>query len=188
MEAMATRKRTAKSPAERLQRRLVRTGTGCLEWTGTTNKRGYGRICCEMPGEPRMMYAHRLAFYLANGYLPKLIRHTCDNPPCCNPEHLLPGTQLDNMRDAVERGRIFRPARALNVAGHEYNYCNCETCRATRTQMALANRKKRTDLGPPPHTEGSASYYTNYGCRCEPCRAEQRAANARQREARRRRK
>jgi hypothetical protein len=35
-----------------------------------------------------------------------IIRHTCDNPACCNPLHLLPGTQADNVRDAVSRNRM----------------------------------------------------------------------------------
>ena len=36
-------------------------------------------------------------------------RHSCDRPRCCNPEHLTEGTQADNVRDALERGR--RPRR-----------------------------------------------------------------------------
>ncbi len=36
------------------------------------------------------------------------VRHTCDNPPCCNPAHLLIGTAADNTHDAIERDRLAR--------------------------------------------------------------------------------
>lgn len=48
---------------------------------------------------------HRLAFYEANGYMPNVCRHKCDNPRCINPEHLEDGTHADNARDKVLRGR-----------------------------------------------------------------------------------
>jgi hypothetical protein len=52
----------------------------------------------------KTVYTHRLAFFMAYGYWPVVCRHTCDNPPCCNPGHLLDGTQADNLADARERG------------------------------------------------------------------------------------
>jgi len=56
--------------------------------------------------------AHRFAYGVTNGFVPPsvLIRHSCDNPPCCNPGHLLTGSPADNMRDRDERGRhVSRP-------------------------------------------------------------------------------
>lgn len=53
----------------------------------------------------KLIYAHRLAFFEVFGWWPPVVRHTCDNPPCVNIWHLLPGTQADNVRDMVERGR-----------------------------------------------------------------------------------
>ena len=53
---------------------------------------------------------HRLAYCKANGLTPtdiqgRVIRHTCDNPRCINPKHLVVGTQQDNIDDKVRRGR-----------------------------------------------------------------------------------
>lgn len=52
--------------------------------------------------------AHRVAYFLATGIDPgqSLICHDCDNPPCCNYTHLHPGTNLSNMQEASQRGRM----------------------------------------------------------------------------------
>jgi len=56
------------------------------------------------------MSAHRAA-YLRHHNLRweqikgRVVRHTCDNPPCINPEHLVLGSHHDNMQDMVKRGR-----------------------------------------------------------------------------------
>ena len=76
------------------------TAFQCWPWTGRTNESGYGRFKDGM--------AHRVAYELINGPIPGgyVIRHRCDNPACCNPNHLLIGTSADNTADAVERGRL----------------------------------------------------------------------------------
>ena len=69
------------------------------------------------------MYLHRaaLATKLGRELLPgEVARHTCDNPRCVNPEHLLVGTKADNNRDMAERGRAssgeHRPNHKLTDA------------------------------------------------------------------------
>lgn len=69
----------------------------------------YGR--CRLGGKHTSL--HRKVFLEAYGYLPDIVRHTCDNPRCINPEHLVGGTQQDNMQDRLVRGRWSggRPSR-----------------------------------------------------------------------------
>lgn len=80
------------------------TPTGCREWTGFVNQRGYGMMAWR--GRNGHL-AHRLAWELTHGPIsPGLfVCHRCDNPSCCNPEHLFLGTVADNNRDMMEKGR-----------------------------------------------------------------------------------
>lgn len=79
---------------------------GCLIWKGSPNSTGYGQ--CRRKGT--WQYAHRLSFQLHIGEIPKgmMVLHKCDNPMCVNPEHLILGTQKDNMQDCSRKGRNTR--------------------------------------------------------------------------------
>lgn len=83
----------------------VRAGKSreCWEWMAGKMSRGYGTFSFQ--GTNRL--AHRLAYKFTHGSIPKgkYIIHSCDNKSCCNPAHLRAGTQKDNMRDMIERGR-----------------------------------------------------------------------------------
>lgn len=79
--------------------------TGCLEWTGSRQEKGYGQVRYQT----RKWQTHRLAYMLAHGEIPEgqYVLHRCDNPPCCNPDHLFLGDQFDNMRDMIRKGRLY---------------------------------------------------------------------------------
>lgn len=77
----------------------------CWEWQGCRHPFGHGQI--RLPGG-MCVYTHRFAFYLANGGWPEMVIHSCDNPPCCNPNHLRAGNAAENMADKVARGRQLR--------------------------------------------------------------------------------
>lgn len=90
-----------RGPAPRFDRDFwdfVERSGECWNWTGPTNRKGYGLW--------KRSLAHR--FSLAEAVPspdPSLFAcHTCDNPPCVNPAHLYWGTAADNARDLVERG------------------------------------------------------------------------------------
>ena len=87
----------------------VRDTGSCHIWTGKVERSGYGRVSWH--GKKRL--AHRVAAYLC-GLIdtldaPDRILHSCDNRLCCNPAHLSIGSQRDNMRDAVSKGRMKIP-------------------------------------------------------------------------------
>lgn len=89
--------------------RVIRVRSGCWEWQGFRNPRGYGKITIYRIGT---IAAHRLSFNLFCGPIPcgMFVLHRCDNPPCCNPTHLFLGTHIENMRDRDEKGRTLRGA------------------------------------------------------------------------------
>lgn len=90
--------------------RVVITETGCYEWGAQRGHHEYGLLSARQRAVLGVgQKAHRAAAKLALGdaFDPELhVLHRCDNPPCINPEHLWQGTQQDNMRDAIEKGRL----------------------------------------------------------------------------------
>lgn len=77
---------------------------GCFECVShAPGKDGYPRATVEGVWDR----VHRHAYRKFKGEIPDgmVVRHKCDNRLCCNPDHLEIGTQADNARDRVERGR-----------------------------------------------------------------------------------
>jgi hypothetical protein len=79
--------------------------TGCWLYIGAWDGHGYGQFSMAPPR--RLITAHRFSYELYIGPIPEGmdVLHYCDTPPCCSPYHIFPGTQLDNMRDMVKKGR-----------------------------------------------------------------------------------
>jgi hypothetical protein len=82
----------------------------CWEWQASRYKKGYGffrRRAHKAGRKGDCMQSHRMTWELVNGAIPegRLVCHTCDNPPCCNPSHLFLGDNDANMRDMVIKGR-----------------------------------------------------------------------------------
>lgn len=87
-----------------IQERVDVDANGCWLWRLAVDKPGYGKACYEAVHRS----AHRLSFAAFKHDPGDLfVRHSCDVPRCCNPDHLSLGTHADNMRDMVERNRAF---------------------------------------------------------------------------------
>lgn len=85
---------------------------GCLEWEAARNNSGYGVITYwdSEQHKRRSMGAHRMAYIIHNpgASLTGIVMHTCDNPACCNPDHLVQGTHKGNSHDMLAKGRHSR--------------------------------------------------------------------------------
>jgi len=79
-------------------------GDGCWNWLYSKDRQGYGQV----QFEGKVQSTHRVVYKLTrpdediNGVD---ILHSCDNPPCCNPNHLSSGTHKENMIDMAKKER-----------------------------------------------------------------------------------
>lgn len=76
---------------------------GCWLWLGSVERGGYGMV--SVGGKNRL--AHRVSYEAHVGAIPegKRVLHRCDVRCCVNPAHLFVGSDADNMRDMIAKGR-----------------------------------------------------------------------------------
>lgn len=85
----------------------IRSENECWEWRGWCHPFGHGQIGRGSRAEG-LAYTHVVSWEHANQMrVPDgmIVRHTCDNPKCVNPKHLIIGTKKDNTQDMIARRR-----------------------------------------------------------------------------------
>lgn len=113
--------------------------TGCIEWQRAKAGNGYGNISI---GNGKWDYAHRVSYKVHKGEIPEgyVVRHTCDNPCCVNPDHLLIGTQWDNVQDAISRGRASKPPVFMGASNNKTKLTDEEI------QLVLTSTQSNVEL------------------------------------------
>jgi hypothetical protein len=91
----------------------------CWPWTGGVTHNGYGKFSLGPLCARRIVRSHRLVWEMVHGAVPDgmQVLHRCDNPRCCNPEHLFLGTNADNVADKVAKNRQARIGKYRDARG-----------------------------------------------------------------------
>lgn len=95
---------TGASVIQRILAKCNPSPTGCLEWQQYLDPNGYGWTSYKQKQIP----VHRAIFMAHHGVTLNTERHVChkcDNPRCCNVDHLFAGSVKDNMQDMISKGR-----------------------------------------------------------------------------------
>ena len=139
---MPVRPRTPEELWEVLLTRRTITETGCWEYTLQRNAQGYGQVKWMgiKTGAHRVAAAIKFGHPLMGRELP--ICHTCNNPPCFNPDHLYDGTPSTNQLDSVLRGTHKEDRKTHCPKGHPYDASNTvadsgkRKCRVCKNELA----------------------------------------------------
>ena len=132
--------------AERLNAKLVSAPDGCIVWTGARRGYGYGHMGRGASGAG-FEATHRVAWMLVNGPIPDgiCVCHKCDNPPCCNVDHLFLGTPADNARDMWEKGR--GPSATLIRGGQEHPDAKLDDAEVSQMRAIYPSIRNYAELG-----------------------------------------
>jgi hypothetical protein len=94
----------------------VRGPNECWPWKGAKHSKEKRAAYGSFRLNRVTVTAHQIAAFLSKGNpepSTPCTLHTCDNPPCCNGNHLFYGTQLDNIKDATRKKRMPGSGRGI---------------------------------------------------------------------------
>ena len=105
-----------------LKTRVKILDNGCWMWTGATVNSGYGKL----KRGPVYWLVHRYVYTQVKGEIHPnhVVRHTCNEKLCVNPDHLITGTYQDNLFDQIENG-IWQPPHGKCKPISHYRNIKC---------------------------------------------------------------
>lgn len=132
-------KRNILDIGDTLARCSIQRENGCLEWTGHTDRAEYGRIASVLTQE---VLVHRIAHEHRHGKIPRGLHvlHKCDNRKCFSDDHLYLGTNEDNVRDRMNRGR-HKPLKGMANGMAKLTESQVIKIRADKRSTTVLGRK-----------------------------------------------
>lgn len=117
---------------ERFDGKYIVRDSGCWEWLGAKDGKGYGQLRVNGKNRAATHIALELAGKSRTHERPCAL-HRCDNPSCVNPAHLWWGTLKDNSQDSIAKGRAsdkgLRIGHAISRARRQpLPIVACENC------------------------------------------------------------
>lgn len=147
LRAYVPQKHKPPTEEERFWHRVRKTDS-CWLWEGATDSGLYGVFWAIKKGRRRPTRAHRFAYELAIGPIPKglHVRHLCNTPLCVRPDHLTVGTDADNAQDKVKAGRSRRGLPHMQGEHHPLALLTSDEARYIRFSTTTT-RELASELG-----------------------------------------
>ncbi len=118
----------------RILAKCIPNANGCLEYRGGKLKHKYGLTSITLLGVRQSVPVSRAIYMATNDCLSMdsaiQVLHKCDNPPCCNIDHLFAGTSQDNAHDMISKGRKVKKHKLHT----RHRIVSDETIRAIRNE------------------------------------------------------
>ena len=115
----------------------------CWEWLAGKDPDGYGRVLVDGKSEQ----AHRVVYRLLEGEIEDLLHHTCENPGCVSPYHLVDVTaaahkslhpHYNSLKTHCPEGHPYDEENTVVISG-------CRVCRICKNRIALEGYHRRKE-------------------------------------------
>lgn len=142
-KALLIKKGIYSSTVDAYEAQVVKSG-GCWGWAGSVSSAGYALIFFE----GKVLWGHRFSYEnfiepIMSGFQ---VCHICDNPICTKPTHLFQGSQKDNVRDCIKKGRFKRAPDESKRRGEGATFSKLTNVQVIEIKKMIKNGVGNTEI------------------------------------------